>query len=66
MYVCMYYTVHPYAEMMFPDTKSQRNFTSAFYNFVFKAFVDPDVYKAKLAYLGEMHALKGVKATGMI
>jgi hypothetical protein len=50
--------------MMFKDAKSQGNFVVAFFSFVFTAFDNPSVYKAKLNYLGEIHSLRGVKATG--
>jgi hypothetical protein len=56
--------VHPYARMMFKDAKSQGNFLVAFFSFIFTAFENPPVYQAKLNYLGEIHSLRGVKATG--
>ena len=57
------FDVHPYARPMFKDPKSQGNFLVALFSFIFTAFDNPPVYRAKLNYLGEVHSLRGVKAT---
>jgi len=58
-----FFDVHPYARPMFKDPKSQGNFLVALFSFIFTAFENPAVYRAKLNYLGEVHSLRGVKAT---
>jgi hypothetical protein len=56
--------VHPYARALFTNPKAQGNFLVAFFSFVFTAFDNPAVYQTKLNYLGEIHSLRGIKATG--